>query len=858
MAHRSTTAPLRIAWVLAAFVAAAGAAWGAVAILFPPERVRARVQEQLATALAREVRFADASVGLWPPVRLTVRGFELAEPGGFDRGTALRAHSIHLDLDVFALLGRRLVARRLIVDRPALHLALGADGTTNLDGIVKPPSPGKPARKLMDVELQEFRIVAGRALVDQSEPGRRVTFALDTRVALRTERGGERISTSGETRVSGLAWGPMAAARTADLGGSMAKLEWKIEHRGAFDAKAKRLALERLALRLGRSALSLSGTVDEPGPRARLNLAARASDLELGDLLAFLSAADAKAVAGVKGSGRLGFDLAVRGHLGTGAGPVVLGSLRVRDGAFRYAGAPAGVSRLSLTARFAPDSLSIPDLAALVTDPNTADARAMAPVKASLLVTRFADPRVRFTISGDLDLAAVSPLLAARGTRLGGRARVALSGSGRARDPGTIALEGQARLSGASVESPSLPKKLEKIQGEIAFAPAQARVRGLSFAAGGSSVSLDATVTRPLALLAKPGRVAPAGVSFDLRSPNLDLAELLPTTPGEPLLPNVAGGGTVAIARLRNGTLDVKDVSARVELNPAVLVVPAYSFQGYGGAVAGSARFDLTDPAQPSFAVKARVDSVEADALLSAWTPARGWLHGALNTTLDLSGAGARPEDLKRTLTAAGLALVSNGTLGPGPALAAVVKATGIRAFEQVRFRDLKLPFRVERGRVITDPVVIEGDYGRWQLTGGLGFDGRMDYAVSVTLPPAAAVALGARSALAVGALSDPQGNILLDLRVSGPVAAPRVAWDSRAMRDRVAGKLSQTLVEQRQKMENEARISLEARSQAVADSVRSTLERARQSVRDSLRRHAGDLLKGFFGGGRKDTTGGN
>ena len=58
-------------------------------------------QAQLAGALAREVRFDDAALGLWPPVRLTVVGPALAEPGGFDaRRARSSARSLHLDLDV--------------------------------------------------------------------------------------------------------------------------------------------------------------------------------------------------------------------------------------------------------------------------------------------------------------------------------------------------------------------------------------------------------------------------------------------------------------------------------------------------------------------------------------------------------------------------------------------------------------------------------------------------------------------------------------------------------------------------------------------------------------------------------------
>ena len=71
---------------------------------------------------------------------------------------------------------------------------------------------------------------------------------------------------------------------------------------------------------------------------------------------------------------------------------------------------------------------------------------------------------------------------------------------------------------------------------------------------------------------------------------------------------------------------------------------------------------------------------------------------------------------------------------------------------------------------------------------------------------------LGATSALAAGALSDPQGRILLDLRVTGTATAPQVAWDGGAMRDRLAGKASQALEAQRARLESEARAVAEAR----------------------------------------------
>src|SRR5262245_55684610 len=851
--------PLRVVLVVAgAILLVVALCWGALVILFPPARVRALVSARLGAVMSREVRFADASVSLWPPVRLTVSQPGLAEPGGFGNGAAFQARSIHLDLDLFALLSRRVVVRRLVLERPAIHLVLRPDGTTNFDGLLKPQPAARPnAGGAMDLAVRARQVREGRALIDDLKAARRTAFGIESRISLAAESGGEQVATAGETVISGLARGPMSAARLSDLKPFLGGLDWRLAHDGKFDAKQKRLALARLALQLGRTDLALSGVVDDIGPRSRVDLRAKGAGVDLGAVLGFLAAADAAALHGVSGGGRLDFDLAIRGAMAPGSIPAIAGTLTIADGAFRYPGAPAGVEALALTARFAPDTVSIGDARARV---------AGQPVRAALFATHFADPWVRFAVQGDLDLAAVAPMVAPKDTKLGGRAAVNVQGSGRAKDPGSLALAGGAKLTDVSVQSPMLPNRVEGVKGDIQFSQSRASVTGFSARSGKSSIALDATVDRPLALMSgMPGvapaaagpsapRVAPAAVSFNAASSYFDVADFLPTTPGAPVLPNAIGEGKVTIAHLKNQRLDVTDVSARVALAPGVLEVPEFSMHAYGGTALGNARFDLTDPAKPKFAVKTQVDSLEADDILSAWTPVKGLLHGSLGTTLNLSGAGATPADLQRTITAVGLALVADGTLGPGPALEAVARYTKIPALKQVHFKDGRMPFRVESGRVVTDPVTLKGPSGDWRLIGSVGFDGTLDYAVSGTLPPDVVEKLAAKSALAAGALADPEGKILLDLKVSGKAVAPRVAWDANAMRDRLAGKASQALEAQRAKLEAEAQAAAQKQLAAAEDSARKVVERTQRAATDSLKRKAGDLLKGFFNSPR-DTT---
>jgi uncharacterized protein involved in outer membrane biogenesis len=831
-------------------VALVAVAWIALMLALPPARVKSLVEAQLRTALRREARFERASVGLFPPVRLSVRRLELAEPGGFANGTALSAGTIDLDLDVFALLSKQVRVKRLAIGQPVLHVVLRADGSTNLDSLGAPPPPGAPA-PAMDLDVREFAIRDGRVLVDDLRAGRRTALGLETTTSLQAEGGGTRIATSGTTEVTGLSFGPLSAARLSDLNQGLAKLVFHLEHKGKFDAKQNRLALERLALGLGRTQVVLSGLVDDVGPRARFDLRAKGQGLDFGDLLSWVGVADARAVKGISGRGTMAFDLAAKGAAAApGAAPAipaVTGWLTVKDAAFKYAGAPVGVEALSFSTRFTPDTVVIPDLQARVSGQ---------PVRARLRAMRFADPLVDFAVQGNLDLAAVAPLVAAQGAKVTGRANLDVRGAGRAKDPGAMALDGRAELKDVSVETKDLPKKVEAVNGVVLLSPQRAAVQHLTARAGKSSYTLDATVTRPLALLAKPDSVPPAGVTFDFRSPHLDLAELLPTTPGAPFLPNARGGGTVHIDRLVQGKLDVKDVDATVALAPAALDASAFSLRGYGGAITGSAKFDLRDTRKPVYEIRSKVANVQADSLLSAWTPAKGLLRGTLSTDLTFSGAGQQPDDLKRTLTLVGLAALSQGQLGPGPALQAIADLVKVPQLREVKFKELKLPMRIERGRLITDAVTMTGPSGEWQMSGAVGFDGALDYAVSVTLPPDVAAALDAKSALAAGALADDRGRMLLDLHVGGTAKAPRVAWNTQAMRDRLAGRASQALAEQKTKLEAETKA---AAMQALQQKLGLSADSTRQSApvtRDSLAKAAGSAVKDFFGSfGRKKSA---
>src|SRR5204862_1056716 len=202
------------------------------------------------------------------------------------------------------------------LDHPTLHRVIAADGHTNFDGWMQPAAPGGPgspgapaaAAAPFDLAVRELVIVEGHALIDDYAAKRRVAFGLGSKLGFSLERGGERIATQGMTTVRNVAFGPLSAARTAGLDRALAKIEWRIEHRGKYDATSKRLALERLGVGAGKAEISLAGVVDDVPGEARADFKARGAGVDLAQVIEALAAADARALHGVAGSGRLDFD----------------------------------------------------------------------------------------------------------------------------------------------------------------------------------------------------------------------------------------------------------------------------------------------------------------------------------------------------------------------------------------------------------------------------------------------------------------------------------------------------------------------------------------------------------------------
>jgi hypothetical protein len=198
----------------------------------------------------------------------------------------------------------------------------------------------------------------------------------------------------------------------------------------------------------------------------------------------------------------------------------------------------------------------------------------------------------------------------------------------------------------------------------------------------------------------------------------------------------------------------------------------------YRGTVSGGAHVTLGGPGGAAYRFEARAENLEANDFLSNLTPVRDVLFGGLDLESTWEGKGLTREELLANLAASGVLKARNGEIRNLEFLHRVSAALGLRDMESVRFREMFSGFSIADGKVRVDDLRIAAPDADWNVAGSAGFDGTLDYDVSVTLSDEASDAYRRRTALA-GLLADESGRIVLDFELRGTAQEPVVAYDA-------------------------------------------------------------------------------
>jgi hypothetical protein len=228
-----------------------------------------------------------------------------------------------------------------------------------------------------------------------------------------------------------------------------------------------------------------------------------------------------------------------------------------------------------------------------------------------------------------------------------------------------------------------------------------------------------------------------------------------------------AASGEVRMEELRAGPLRLEEVLARGKWQEGTLELTELRFQAYGGRFQGRLQGNFR-PQPPQFRLAGNVRQLDLVQFLPATTELGEIFTGSAGAELALETAGLRAGELRRQLRGQVIGVVRDGSINHVNLLASMSEAAGVSAnprptSEITRLQSLAGEFRVgaeqiefDRARMIVDGAVVE-------LSGRVGFDGRLDVGLAggpllgTGREPTAVSRVLSRSYRAVGVLRRPR-----------------------------------------------------------------------------------------------------
>jgi hypothetical protein len=240
-------------------------------------------------------------------------------------------------------------------------------------------------------------------------------------------------------------------------------------------------------------------------------------------------------------------------------------------------------------------------------------------------------------------------------------------------------------------------------------------------------------------------------------------------------------------------------VSAKGTVKEGILTADPVTLQYAGGA--GRARFeaDLRKPSRIENKLDVSFDGIQAGRALGAMHPLGNLLSGSFSFSSNASFASGPGLDLFSSLSGKGSALSSSGSVDISRFLTPLTQ-TGLIDLSHLSkfdFMEWRGNFLVSGGRLLTDNWTIKSNKGDWAIKGSFGFDGTLDYAVRLVVPPAVQSQMKDLSKYRdlVDLFRDAQGNLVLDLDMGGTSTEPKVSIDMSGAKEKAADKARDELL---------------------------------------------------------------
>jgi len=889
---------LKIAGIIAiVLVVALIAAVIAIKQAFPPERIKALVEEQATKALHREVSVGGAGFKIWP-LGISLSDIKVANnPGnGFSTDPMLDLPYAAVKIDLAKLLQFQVAIDKISIENLSLLYEIMPDGRTSIDGLGgEQDTTAKDAVKdtakldLSNIELpgslalNSFSIKNAKVIFNDRSAKRKIILGdinLGTNLSLNKTLEDIKTSTaltlkeiSMEDDGLGVRKGGISVFLNTDINANL---------------RAQHVNIQKFSAGLQSIHINASGTVSRFLEETMVaDLKVESNQIDLAELVKEIPEGINPEIPKVKASGNASFNAAVKGAIVPEKIPPVSGNLVLSNIAIGHSELPAGIQSLTGNIAFTENTVSIKPLSFMLAGQPT-----NVLVEASDLLS--AKPMLNnFSVNTRLDLGALYALASKLVTiqelsNLDGRIEANVSAKG-VLDPArpeNISVNGSATMQNIVAKTPLIPDAIA-VNGAVKFSNTEISAEP-AVQIGKSDVKVKAVVKDYLAMV-MPRLAAgkKTNVDVDVFSSNLELDRLMPpSNPKAPVeesppmeiypeLPDVVANVNINLANtvfrhltLSNFKMDIKFANSQANVKADGRL--------YTGGFNTNVAVDLSNRKSANVKFALNVDKVEANDFITNGSKnitgdseiakqlrdLDNTVFGKFSMKINVSTKGL-PQNFIDNLNGPISVQIANGSLKGSKILGSV--GSSLSNFEiagqnvlrgkipvsdkgDMSFDDLNAELEAKEGQLLVKDFKINAKaLGQFAFGGGIGFDGALNLKMQNTMSSSISSSMNSLTGRSPVALykKDSKGNALLFFNIGGSFADPKVTLDASQMADPV-GDLKNLAAEKLNEAKAQATAKLnEAKDKAAAklNEEKAKLEAEAKAKADKLKAEA-DKLK--------------
>jgi hypothetical protein len=707
-----------------------------------------------------KVSFGDfdlSFISTFPDFRLTIKDVKVIGVNEFAKDTLANLPELKLNLDLMSVIsGSQYKINSIYLDKPRISVRVLADGKPNYD-IAKPSAPTKDAAPSQPTKfkmsLKKLQIDNGYIVYDDASLGFKsvlddMTYTLSGDFTqddflMKNTMAVERMTVAygGMTYLS-----KVKTDMNADLDMDMVK--WK------FTFKENEFKLNELAF-------GLDGFFAMPTDDYDMDLKFKAKQSEFKNFLSLIPGAYTKDFANVKTAGKLSFDGFLKGTYSEKQNkmPGYGLTFQISDAMFQYPSVPKSASAINIDCKI-DDASGVPDETKIDVNKFHVDFGGN-PIDATLHVsTPVSDANINGALKCSLDLATLKDVMPIeKGDELDGKVKADVKMNGRMSQIeksqyDQFQCSGNVGVTNMNYKTSSVGYDMNIAAMNMDFTPQFISLTKFDAKLGKNDVHADGRIDDLMTYLFKDSLLRG---TFNMNSSLMDLNQFMgdetatatpaPVDTAAMTIMEVPGNIDFtlksSITKLIYQDINMDNVSGVVALRNKTIDISNLAMNLLGGKMNLNGNYSTVNPMVPK--VNFKIDITDFDIQQSFKTfptvakmvPIAQYSKGRYSTKLNYTS------DLDHAMMPVITSVNGQGTLstkqveveGFGP-LKKLDDELKLNKFKKVTLQDLNLvSFKIENGRVSTEPFDFKIGKSAGQVGGSTGIDQSINYVMNVAIP---------------------------------------------------------------------------------------------------------------------------